>query len=149
MNNYIDNNQDIIDSRDVVVRIEELKDERQSLVDGLHELQHADHIDVLAVSDAQAKIEAWDHGDEEGYLLKDLMDFASEGEGYGDWQNGETLIRESYFMNYAQELAEDIGAIKPGAQWPYNCIDWERAANELKIDYTELDFGGITYLMWA
>lgn len=45
----------------------------------------------------------------------------------------------------AQELAEDIGAIDSDAVWPNNCIDWERVARELQMDYTAVDFSGVTY----
>ncbi len=70
---------------------------------------------------------------------------AEEAEGYCEWKDGATLIRDSYFKEYAQELAEDTGAINKDARWPTNCIDWEEAASELKQDYTEVDFDGVPY----
>mgnify|MGYP001610086472 CR=1 FL=1 len=62
-------------------------------------------------------------------------------------EDGVQLIRASYFETYAEELAEDIGAIdrKLEGQWPYNHIDWKAAAEELMQDYTEIDFDGVTY----
>jgi antirestriction protein len=39
--------------------------------------------------------------------------------------------------DYAEELAEDIGAIDHDAGWPMNCIDWDRATRELSMDYSE------------
>jgi hypothetical protein len=60
-------------------------------------------------------------------------------------ENEPTLIAGSYFKEYAQELAEDIGAINKSNEWPNYCIDWERAARELKIDYTSVDVNGETY----
>lgn len=56
-----------------------------------------------------------------------------------------TLIRDSYFEQYARDLAEDIGAIPDDAQWPCTCIDWEQAARELQQDYTTIDFDGVDY----
>lgn len=79
--------------------------------------------------------------------LASLRAVADQGEGYGDWAHGEALIRDSYFVTYAQELADDIGAIDRNAQWPVNHIDWDAAAEELKVDYTEIDFDGVTYWM--
>lgn len=38
--------------------------------------------------------------------------------------------------DFAQQLAEDIGAISDDARWPYTCIDWDQAARELMMDYT-------------
>lgn len=79
--------------------------------------------------------------------LKTLRALASEAEGYGDWSHGEALIRDDYFEEYAQQFADDIGAINSDASWPNNCIDWERAARELQMDYTSVDYGGVTYWM--
>lgn len=41
--------------------------------------------------------------------------------------------------DFAQQIAEDIGAIDKNAGWPNNCIDWEYAAKELMWDYSESD----------
>ena len=56
-----------------------------------------------------------------------------------------TLVRDSYFRDYAEQLADDIGAINSEASWPNNCIDWNRAARELHIDYSTVEFEGVTY----
>jgi hypothetical protein len=49
------------------------------------------------------------------------------------------------WKEYAEQLAEDIGAINKNATWPNDCIDWEKAADQLKQDYTEVDFDGVAY----
>jgi len=52
-------------------------------------------------------------------------------------------IEEAYQGSYkddedfAQEMADQLGAIDKNAQWPMTCIDWERAARELMYDYSE------------
>lgn len=55
---------------------------------------------------------------------------------------GTTLIRDSYFTQYAQEFAEDIGAVNDDASWPNNYIDWDRAAHDLKMDYSIISING-------
>jgi len=62
-----------------------------------------------------------------------------------EYEHGETLIRDSHFQDYAEQLAEDCDMIPKGLSWPMTCIDWERAANELKYDYSCADFAGVTY----
>lgn len=59
---------------------------------------------------------------------------------------GALMIPEVEFEEYAREFAEDIGAIK-GSGWPLTWIDWKRAAQELRMDYTEVEFEGTTYLV--
>lgn len=118
----INNSMDIIDSRDVIARIDELESEIES-----------------AEEDGE---EPDDEMVEELEVLKALADKAGDSP---DWPYGEALIRDSYFEDYAQELAEVIGAIDRGASWPNNCIDWEWAARELQHDYIAVDFDGVTY----
>lgn len=38
---------------------------------------------------------------------------------------------------FAEDMAEQVGAIDRDAKWPMNCIDWEYAAKELMYDYSE------------
>ena len=113
----ISNFDDIIDSRDVLERINEL-------VEQLPELDE-DGRNELAALDALRK----------------------QGEDYAaGWDHGETLIRDSYFKEYAQELAEETGAIKNSdISWPYTCIDWDMAARDLQGDYSAIEFSGVTY----
>ena len=66
-----------------------------------------------------------------------------------EWDYGAALIEEGEFEDHARELAEDIGAIDREAGWPNTCIDWEKAADELKMDYTVIEFEGETYYVRA
>ena len=114
---------DIIDSRDVIERIETLTSERDD------------------------SPETWaDENPDDAAELASLESLADEAAGYApDWQCGECLIRGTYFIEYAQDLAEDIGAIDANASWPNTCIDWEQAARDLQMDYTSVEFNGVTY----
>lgn len=122
------NSDNVIDSRDVIARIETLRALRlPGPVDlGSDEDNGADQDDLFAE-------------------LTALEALADEASGSSDWEYGETLVRDSYFKEYAQELAEDIGAIPRGLAWPAHCIDWDQAARELQMDYFSVDFGGVTY----
>lgn len=122
----IDNTQDIMDSRDIVERIKELEADK--------ELASEEPATYAFSEDEQAELDS-------------LQAVVAELEQYGDDkpEDGITLIRDSYFEDYAQELAEEIGAISKDRTWPNYCIDWERAARELQMDYTSLEFDGVTY----
>lgn len=60
-----------------------------------------------------------------------------------------TAIAAEYFTGYAQELAEDIGAIDANAAWPLRHIDWQAAADELKVDYNSFTLEGNEYFIRA
>ena len=121
MTTDFDESSNIIDSRDVIERIWELR----------------------ALRVEYAGTGGWT--DEDRAELEDLEALASEGESAADWIHGETLIRDSYFEEYARDLADDIGAVDKDAGWPNSCIDWEKAADELRMDYFSVEFRGVTY----
>lgn len=151
----VDNSMDILDSRDVIARLEELQNERASFASDIDDAEtdvtFASHGDGDATGEltdtldaAKAALVEWDESNAEE--LAALEALASEAADYApDWPYGETLIRDSYWLEYAQQFADDIGAINSEASWPNNCIDWERAARELQMDYTAVDFDGVTY----
>lgn len=138
----ISNSDDIVDSRDVIKRIDELEDAKSDF-QVENELPDSD---LSNMPDEQAdKWLEWDES-EEGEELTALKALQDECEGYtSDWRHGESLIRDSYFAEYARQFAEDIGAISGDEQWPLNCIDWDKAVDELQMDYTSVDWDGETY----
>ncbi|WP_331694606.1 hypothetical protein [Pandoraea sputorum] len=136
----ITNNDDVIDSRDVIERIEELRE----VLEDAHEAQDITlSFDYWLQDEANATAAGVN---DEWSEHRKLTELAEQAEGYAaDWNHGETLIRDSYFEDYARELAEDCGMVNPNAGWPNNCIDWAQAASELQQDYTAVEFDGVTY----
>lgn len=127
MANMIGNWQDVIDSRDVIERIEWLRDQCPcSAALSYHE-------DDCAQTEEERK------------ELGKLLDLQEEAERSPDWVDGEALIRDSYFTEHAKEMADDHGLVDSKASWPNNHIDWEAAAEELQADYFPVDFDGVQY----
>ena len=116
----IDEYQDVLDIRDIIERIEEIEADPES---------------------------------DETEEASAMRAFIEQFRGYGgdhEWENSwfpVTFIRDFYFEDYAEEMAEDIGAIPKDAAWPACHIDWEAAARALQIDYTSGEYNGVTY--WA
>lgn len=206
MTTTFSNTDDVIDSRDVIARLQELRDEHDALEEAIDEWNEENSENVIeledkikslkdeqeAVEDAidtlntlndsesvkteredwQSKLETiqekleeaevaleelqeeletlqeeladWD--DEEGAELEILEELDSEASGCGDWAYGETLIHESHFEDYCRELVDDLGELPKGLP-SYIVIDWEATAENLKHDYTEVDFDGETYYL--
>ena len=137
----VHNGQDVIDSCDVIARIEELETELRDAYEAEDETQaeaFPDWLKAAAENDAHTLQDT-------AQELQVLFTLQDEASGSPDWRHGETLIRDSYFESYAQELAEDIGAISRDAGWPNNHIDWEAAAEALQQNYTSVEFDGVTY----
>ena len=129
----ITNSEDVIDLRDVTERVEALEEQL-----------------VLNVDETVAGFE--DESDqalyEELVRLRSLLDDLRGDGGDHDWRDNWyplLLVRDSYFEDFAQQEAEDLDLIKSDMRWPYTCIDWEKAAEELQVDYTTVEFDGVTY----
>lgn len=139
MTNPISNSDNIINTSDLIARIAELESEREDLQTAVAE--EGAETEKTACQD---DLDAWD--DANGGELKALQSFAADIEPYcADFKHGETLINESYFEEYAEELAKDVGVIDKEMQWPLTCIDWEQAASELQQDYTSAEYNGTTF----
>lgn len=126
----IDNRQDILDVRDIIERYEDLRGE---LFD-----DDGNRLTVMWDDDTEHEYETL------GALLEELRGYGRNHQWDGDWYPV-TLIRDSHFVEYAQEFAEEIGAFNPNASWPANYIDWSAAADALKMDYSSVEFDGVDY----
>lgn len=169
----ISNTDDAIDSLSIIDRIEELKGEREALQDDIDqasdefdaleaelaeaeaiaedeedadtsELETGVHAARVALETATESLTEWDDS-EEADELKVLKKLAADAEQYSaDWIHGETLIHEDYWVEYCEELCKDIGDM-PKEIPSYIVIDWEATADNLKMDYSEVDFDGEAY----
>lgn len=106
--------EDIIDSRDLIARIEFLE----------YILEDNDAFEVET--------------EEEREELKKLKEFAAGFEGYGDFEHGESIISGEYFVEYTKQLITDCGYIsKDMPSFISDNIDWEGVAEDIKVDYME------------
>lgn len=138
MSREISNTDDVIDSREVIERIAELEGERDDWNEG----------------DPESRSIGWQSwevsNEDDASELEILKSLSDQAEPYAsDWQHGETLVRKTYWVEYAQDLASDCDMVPRDLSWPLSCIDWEQAARELAHDYTQVDFDGVIYLVLA
>ena len=144
------NGDDVVDSRDVEERIEELEQERDDLVDirdeaseALEDAEPEDH--AQAEADLEEAVEAlteWDNS-AEGSELNDLKAFRDEVNS-SEWTYGLTLIHATYWVEYVEEMLIDIGDL-PQDIPHYIVIDWDQTADNIQVDYSEADINGNTY----
>lgn len=140
----ISNSEDIIDVRNVIERVEELRSEIEDETELL-----GDHPDEPSTPARQTRLDNIEELRAElaplESLLEDLAGYGGDHQWEGQWYPV-SLIRDSYFEDHARELAEDIGGSDiRNASWPFNCIDWQKAAEQLQQDYSSVEFGGVTY----
>jgi hypothetical protein len=84
----------------------------------------------------------FDDMDELSNLRSVLEEADSSSGSREDW----LLIRDEYFEQWCEDYANGMG---PTDGWPYNCIDWAKAATSLKQDYKQVEYDGTTYWVRA
>jgi hypothetical protein len=134
---------DIMDSRDVIKRLEIYREAVRLMGVPDEKLDTMDHDEWP--EELSEDLDSDDSEIVDEFLRLRALDEQGQETG-GDWQFGETLIRESYFVEYAEDYADDIGAIDKDARWPLTHIDWDAAAADLRQDYSEVKYGDETYL---
>lgn len=107
-----------------------------------------EHADVLGVEESMS-LEEWEEVYEALEALEashlDIEVVQAYCKNTGEPINSDSIreAEEAYQGTYdsdeefAQDFAEEIGAINYATSWPNNCIDWELAARELMHDYFE------------
>jgi antirestriction protein len=126
---------DVIDVRDIIERLEEL----EAL---LHE--HLAKHDDSCIGD-WAEVSPEEHKELSMLvaLMEEMAGYGGDEQWRGDWYPL-TLIRESHFTDYVQEMLEDCGEI-PKDLPHYIHIDWQATARDVQVDYTPIDVDGATY----
>lgn len=65
-----------------------------------------------------------------------------------EFEHGETMIHEDYFTEYVRELCMDGGYIsRDMPSWIE--IDWDATADNVRVDYREVEYDGETYLLFG
>jgi hypothetical protein len=136
MTDQISASEDILDSRDIQSRIDELEDEIADILE-----QQEEFANELEEGDDETfpEAEALDELQKELTLLTELKDAVNSSE----WKYGLALINEDYFVTYAQELVEDTYG--KDTLPDFLVIDWEATAEAIKMDYTSVEFDDTTF----
>jgi len=131
MSNTISNFDDVIDSRDVIARIEELRDKVEDEAAELSEFRKNEALHLALTTEEIEELSA-------------LEALQNEAEGYApNWQYGAQLIRDSYFEQAMDEMIEDFypELSKDLPSFVSLSIDYDA----LQMDYTAVEFDGVTY----
>lgn len=137
---------DMLDSRDIIARIEWLEEDRETHADSIaaasEYAEESPEYDALMTTGRAD----WDATSPDAKELYALTAFAKECEGAGvpDWEYGATLIRDSYFTAYVQDMLEDCGELPSDLPW-YIEINWDATVRNVQYDYMPVEFGYVTY----
>lgn len=126
--------QDFFDSRDVVERIAHLNERIENHGDMFtrEEMAHV-RLERLVLHTLLGELA-------EEFPPTKYMDVRT------DVNCGVSGFAEHYAEEYAEDYAYDTGAVERGS-WVERYIDWEKAADDLKEDYQEVEILGHTFYL--
>lgn len=127
---------DVINRQEIEQAIWELEQERDELLDETCE-NLTDDQDEDEVREESALI--WEKQTDSGQQWRTLTDLLEE------MGNADYLVSEDHFPEYVEEMLKDCGDIPSKLPW-YVEIDWEATAQNVRADYSELEWEGHTYL---
>lgn len=134
-----------LDSRELKEKREELQNQ---ILDSFNEtFPQYETEDFESILFEEEEIQSWkeDWLDEivEITDIEKIEDEVSSSE----WDYGITFIPEDEFEAYCEELVKDIGDLpKNLPSYIANNIDWEGVADDLRVDYSEVEYQEVTYL---
>ena len=149
---------DTIDLRTITERFDELGDWKKELEEAQAELEaHQEHDSQDEDEEQREKLEEnvtmaesnFGEDEKQEYeeieaLLDELRGTGGNHQYDGNWYP-DMLIADSDFTEYAQDLVEEIGDLPSGIP-SYIVVDWEATANNLRADYSTVEYKGTEYL---
>ena len=134
-----------LDTRDLQEQIDNLESEIEELNEDLEDLDKdlgmcGSEIEILSTKHEIYKFQEQlqDLRDE----LQPLLDLKAED--IPEWDDGATLIPESDWEEYVEDLLKDCGYISNDVPW-WIVIDWPATADNVAVDYSTVDYDGDTY----
>ena len=140
----VSSNDNYIDPADVEVEADQfdsdIYDKEEEIDDAKTELEDEDAVDEqvaleLKISELEDELAAIK---EEGESIMSLRDDCS------DYSRGSNLISEGIFTEYCEEFAYDCGDISRDSSMTMY-VDWDRYAEDCKMDYTTITFEGTDF----
>jgi hypothetical protein len=114
----LDLSADIIDTRDLMARVEALETDPDDATDD-------DELSTLLA------------------ILNDLQGNGGDEQWRGHWYPV-TLVRDDYFTDYAREMVEESEMVSADLpSWVE--VDWDATARNVRMDYTATEIDGVTY----
>ncbi len=131
----------ILNSRDLIKEFEDLWSDYSDL---LHTTQDPSLNDEEK-KEALKELHEWEN--EHIERLSNLKELNEEMESNSEFQYGITLIDEDDFTKYVEEMGDEIYSLDVIPNWVV--VNWDATAENVKADYSEIEFEGNTYLYRA
>ena len=141
LNTYKNDNMKTLDTRDLNDRKIELEGYRDALDTARALLAEAETEQEKEQAQESVELAEIDFGEAEAEELAELEELESE---ISEWRHGETLILDSDFVEYVEDMLKDCGDLPKDIPW-YIAIDWQKTADNIAMDYSIVTYQGQDY----
>lgn len=130
-----------LDTRDLNDRKIELEGYRDALDTARALLAEAETEQEKEQAQESVELAEIDFGEAEAEELAELETLEDE---ISEWRHGETLILDSDFVEYVEDMLKDCGDLPKDIPW-YIAIDWQKTADNIAMDYSIVTYQGQDY----
>ena len=139
----------MIDTRDLVEKREELQ---TNLVDSFNnyfdtEIEDFDELTKHISNSDNEDVEEW--RDDKVYDFEHIDEINELEDESTEFSFGETLIPNDDFTEYCKDMVEDCYNLKDVPDFIKDNINWEGVASDLGVDYSNVTYQGVSYLVRA
>ena len=137
----------ILDTRDLV---EEREDLKQEILDSFletfeHYAEQTEEFEDILFDEEE--IQSWKEDWQEELDEIAEIDRVEDEVCNGEFDSGTTLISEYDFQEYCEDFVRDCGDLPRNLPFYIeNNIDWSGIADDMRQNYSEVEYQGITYL---
>ena len=145
-----------MDTRELLEELENLQEQILENFNDRFETELSDYSELESVLEDEDTLhlnnddrEEFDvYWSDEFNSIREITEIRDDIEGYAEdnFEDGIHLILEGDFEEYCQELVEDCYDLRDVPQFIKDNINWVGVAEDLRIDYSEVEFRGDTYL---
>ena len=139
----------MIDTRDLVEKREELQ---TNLVDSFNEyfdteIEDFDELTKHISNSEDEDVQEWrDDNSDDFEHIKEIDELEDE---ISEFSFGEILIPENGFIEYCEDMVADCYYFTNVPSFIKYNINWEGVASDLSVDYTNVTYQGVSYLVRA
>ena len=139
----------MIDTRDLVEKREELQ---TNLVGSFNEyfdteIEDFDELTKHISNSEDEDVQEWrDDNSDDFEHIKEIDELEDE---ISEFSFGEILILEAGFIEYCEDMVADCYYLTNIPSFIRYNINWEGVASDLRVDYTNVTYQGVSYLVRA
>ena len=137
------------DTRDLAEKREELQTDLVDSFNDYFDTEIEDFDELIKYIDDSENEDVQEWRDDNSNDFEHIEEIDELEDEISEFSFGETLIPEDDFTEYCEEFIGDCYDLTHVPDFIKNNIDWEGVASDISVDYTNVTYQGVSYLVRA